>query len=61
MQDIHIPVKWIAFWRCLRKDLRRGAVHESGLKKGEFGFFSLCLSLSLKWQDELALSLANLL
>lgn len=23
MQDIHIPVKWIAFWRCLRKDLSR--------------------------------------
>lgn len=23
MQDIHIPVKWIAFWRCLRKDSSR--------------------------------------
>lgn len=63
MQDIHIPVKWIAFWRCLRKDLSGGGggvgvVHESGSKKRGFFFFFFFLG---KWQDELDLSLANLL
>lgn len=35
MQDIHIPVKWIAFWRRLRR-LERGAVYDSG--NGNFLF-----------------------
>lgn len=60
MQDIHIPVKWIAFWRHLRR-LRGGgggggAVDDSG--NGGFFFFSLPRN---KRKETIDTSLASLL
>lgn len=49
MQDIHIPVKWIAFWRCWRQDLRgSGSGGGGALQKWQNGFRFTSLQFIVK-------------